>query len=264
MTLKTQQLSKPFGILCYRESGQGEPLVLLHGVGMQSATWTPQIDYFSQTKRVIALDMPGHGGSSRLPEDSSLGDFVDWLQAALDALELDKVNLAGHSMGALIAGGFAIHYPERVSRVAVLNGVHNRSAQARVAAMSRAEQISDGDIDIESPLTRWFDDSDADQAIRAKVKGWLLEVDLQGYATAYKAFARDDQMFCARWGEVSCPMLALTADGDPNSTPDMSIAMAAAASNGQAEVIKGHRHMVNLTAPEAVNRRLEAWLKKPC
>ena len=58
-------------------------------------------------------------------------------------------------------------------------------------------------------------------------------------------------------------MLALTGDGDPNSTPKMSRAMAESAQNGHVKVLEGHRHMVNLTAPEAVNKILDNWLAMP-
>ncbi|MFT5598431.1 MAG: pimeloyl-ACP methyl ester carboxylesterase [Gammaproteobacteria bacterium] len=269
MTLITLQRSDfHFGTLSYLEVGQkktgkNETLLLIHGVGMQSAAWGPQIDYFSQSMRVIAIDMPGHGGSSALPVGSELVDYIDWLFAAITVLETGPINLTGHSMGALIAGGFAICHPDLTRRVAVLNGVHNRSEKARAAVEARSAEIDLGKIDINTPLDRWFDESESDRAARELVRGWLTEIDLKGYATAYRAFARGDKTFAARWSEVTCPMLALTGDGDPNSTPEMSQAMAAAAINGRAEVMVGHRHMLNLTAPDAVNIILKTWLATP-
>jgi (E)-2-((N-methylformamido)methylene)succinate hydrolase len=59
---------------------------------------------------------------------------------------------------------------------------------------------------------------------------------------------------------VRCPLLVLTGDGDANSTPAMSRAMAAMAPQGRAVVIAGHRHMVNLTAPDAVTTEMKHWL----
>jgi pimeloyl-ACP methyl ester carboxylesterase len=275
MTSITLQLSDSisanYGTLSYRELGprdidqreigKAEPLVLVHGVGMQSAAWGPQIDYFSQSMRVIAIDMPGHGGSSALPPEAELADYIDWLFSAITALDTGPINLAGHSMGALIAGGFAICHPNLTRRVAVLNGVHNRTAAARTAVEARSAEIDLGKIDIHTPLARWFDESD--HAARELVRGWLMAIDLKGYATAYRAFARGDRTFASRWSEVTCPMLALTGDEDLNSTSEMSQAMAAAAINGRAEVLVGHRHMLNLTAPDAVNIILKDWLATP-
>ncbi|MFT6371734.1 MAG: pimeloyl-ACP methyl ester carboxylesterase [Gammaproteobacteria bacterium] len=277
MTSITLQLSDssytPYGTLSYREADHSnivrgdikkrETLVLVHGVGMQSVVWGPQIDYFSQSMRVIALDMPGHGGSSPLPVGAELADYIDWLFAAITALDTGPINLAGHSMGALIAGGFAICHPNLTRRVAVMNGVHNRTVKARAAVEARSAEIDLGQVDINTPLTRWFDESEADCAAYDLVHSCLMQIDLEGYSTAYRAFARGDRTFAARWSEVTSPMLALTGDGDPNSTPEMSHAMAAAAINGHVEVINGHRHMLNLTASDAVNVILKTWLATP-
>ncbi|MCK0141113.1 alpha/beta hydrolase [Aliiroseovarius sp. F20344] len=263
MMSTTLQLSKPYGEVTAQIAGSDDPVVLVHGVGMQSAAWGPQIEHLSSTHRVVAVDMPGHGGSDPLSKDAQLPDFVDWLKAVLRALDLGPVALAGHSMGALIASGLAITHPDLVTRVALLNGVHRRTDTARAAVIARADEIRGGGYDLETPLTRWFGQSAEDQAARAQVSNWLSDVDLDGYATAYNAFARGDATYADRMGEIMCPMLALTGDGDQNSTPEMAKAMAEEAVNGRSVVIEGHRHMVNLTAPTLVNAALSNWLNAP-
>lgn len=263
MTLTTLQLSHPKGTVCYREVGEGEPLVLVHGVGMQDASWEPQIEHFAKTHRVIAVNMPGHGGSTALPQGSQLEDYVAWLHAAISALGFEQVNLAGHSMGALISGGYAATYPERVKRVALLNGVYRRSPEARSAVEARAKEIAEGNINIDGPLSRWFSESTADQQAKEKVGNWLREVDPVGYAVTYNAFAHGDATYADKWEEIRCPALLLTGDGDPNSTKEMAVDMAKAAQDGMVCIIEGHRHMVNLTAPEQVNAAMASWLKQP-
>ncbi|MFW8595873.1 alpha/beta fold hydrolase [Cribrihabitans neustonicus] len=260
MTPATLQLSEPYGAVTCQRAGRGDPVVLIHGVGMQSAAWAPQIEALSLTHKVIALDLPGHGGSAPLPAGADLPDYVAWLHAVLQTLDLGPVSLAGHSMGALIAGGFAASHPEHVARVALLNGVFRRSAEARQAVEARAAEIRAGSFDLETPLARWFDGSAADQQARAQVAEWLSAVDLQGYAAAYTAFARGDRTYADGFASITIPLLALTGDGDPNSTPGMAEAMANAAPRGRAVVIEGHRHMVNLTAPAEVNAALRHWL----
>jgi (E)-2-((N-methylformamido)methylene)succinate hydrolase len=263
MTLTTLQLSEPYGCVSLRDTGQGAPVVLLHGVGLQSAAWAPQIKALSAAYRLIALDMPGHGGSAALPESAELPDFVAWLHAALTTLDLGPVSLAGHSMGALIAAGYAFEHPGMVDRVAVLNGVHRRTPEARAGVEARAAQILQGKVDLATPLTRWFGNSPADRAAREQVENWLSTVNSGGYATAYGAFARGDRTYADGWPQITCPVLALTGDGDPNSTPAMSRAMADAAPDGEVIIISGHRHMVNLTAAEEVNGHLLDWLARP-
>lgn len=263
MTLTTLRLSNSGHQVAFSDYGTGEVIVLLHGVGMQSAAWAPQIAALRRTHRVIALDLPGHGRSDPLNTASQLPDFVAWCAEALQTLDLGPVNLVGHSMGALIALGVAVSHPNLVRRIAVLNIVFRRDADARAAVIARAGEIEAGVIDLEKPLARWFDEAPDHAAARRDVAGWLNAVDPKGYATAYTAFAHGDAIYAARLSDIACPFLALTGDGDPNSTPVMAKTMAKLAQNGRAEVIAGHRHMVNLTAPALVNAHLSAWLKTP-
>lgn len=241
----------------------GEPLLLIHGVGLNARAWAPQIAALAATHRVFAVDMPGHGTSSRLPDGAALADYVHWAARVIVALSAGAVNVAGHSMGALIATGLAADYPELVRRVAVLNAVHRRTPEARAAVVARAEAMTAGTFDPAAPLDRWFTRDARDAAPRAQVARWLEQVDPAGYAAAYRAFATGDDAYADRWDSINCPALVLTADGDPNSTPDMTRLMAATAPRGRAVVIEGHRHMVNLTAPDRVTAALRDWLATP-
>lgn len=239
-------------------AGAGDPLLLIHGVGLRAEAWGPQIDALAASARVIAVDMPGHGDSTPLPEGARLPDYVAWAARVIAALGLGPVNVAGHSMGSLIAAGLAVEHPGLVRRVALLNGVHRRDEAARAAVLARAAQISAGQGGIDAPLARWFTDDQSSQ--RQQVAGWLAQVSPTGYAAAYRAFAEGDGTYADRLGEIRCPLLALTADGDANSTGQMSHSMAALARHGRAVVVPGHRHMVNLTAPETVSDALRNWL----
>ncbi|SMX42433.1 alpha/beta fold hydrolase [Octadecabacter ascidiaceicola] len=264
MTLTTLRLSKSGTTIAHSDHGAGEPVVLLHGVGMQSAAWGPQIDALQSDYRVLAVDLPGHGDSDPLPPTSALPAYVEWLDDVVSTFDLGPINLAGHSMGALIAAGYAVSFPEMTRRVALLNGVYRRDAAAHAAVVARAAEICHGKIDIETPLTRWFGTSATDVTARAKGSEWLNAVDPEAYGTAYSAFASGDRTYADKLSQIACPFLALTGDGDRNSTPEMSQAMAAQAQDGRAVVIEeGHRHMVNLTAPAQVNAQLIAWLKRP-
>ncbi|MFP6561828.1 alpha/beta fold hydrolase [Paraburkholderia sp. B3] len=260
MMSRTLQLSTN-RVAHYLEQGTGEPLVLIHGVGMQALAWYPQIDELASGFRVISVDMPGHGKSGALEANAGLQQFVAWAIEFIEALDLGPVNLAGHSMGSLIAAGVAVTRPDLVQRVAVLNGVYRRTEEAREAVLQRAAELRSGTIDIDTPLKRWFNAEEAQQAAAQKVESWLKSVDLAGYATAYTAFAKGDEIYADGWHTIACPALVLTGSDDPNSTPEMARQMAAAASNGTAVVIENERHMANLTAPHEVNLALRAWLQ---
>ena len=95
--------------LSYRESGKGpRTLVLLHGVGTDSASWVQQLDAFASSCRVIAWDAPGYGASTPLaPLAPSAADCAERLHALLDALDIRSCVLVGHSLGALTAASAA-------------------------------------------------------------------------------------------------------------------------------------------------------------
>lgn len=258
----TQPRSRTAGGAAFREAGCGEPLLLIHGVGMRLEAWEPQMAALSSTHRVIALDLPGHGASDALPAGSPLEAFVEWLGRTIDELGLGAINLAGHSMGALVSGGAAATFGPRIRRVALLNGVHRRSPEARAAVEQRAREIAAGGVDLEGPLRRWFGDGAETETAYQLTRDWLVGVDLAGYATAYAAFAGGDETYADAWPQIDAEALFMTGDGDPNSTPEMAQAMAEAAPHGQAIIIRGHRHMVNLTAPDEVNQHLADWLRR--
>lgn len=244
----------------YHEAGNGEPLVLIHGVGMRLEAWAPQIAALSEGHRVIAVDMPGHGESAKLPVGSPLEEFVAWFGRFLDEMAIDTANVAGHSMGALVSGGAAATFGKRIKRVAYLNGVYRRDPEAKAAVLARAAAIPVTGVDKEGPLARWFGDDPDSNVARELTRKWLNLVDPEGYAVAYAAFAGGDETYADGWKDVQGPALFLTGSDDPNSTPLMAEQMAALAPKGWVRIVEGHRHMVNLTAPHIVNSLLAEWL----
>lgn len=261
MTLKTLPRSRTASGIAYVECGSGaECIILVHGVGMRLEAWGPQIEALSSCYRVMAIDLPGHGFSAPLASGAALPDFVAWFQRFLEETACGPANVAGHSMGALIAGGITAEAPGRIKRVALLNGVYRRSASARAAVLARADEIRSGDFDRVAPLARWFTQDDVGSTAYCLVQELLQNVDPVGYATAYGAFAAGDAVYADRLPGMACPALFLTGADDGNSTPEMSRKMATVAANGKAVIVGGHRHMVNLTAPGDVNDALFAWL----
>lgn len=247
----------------YDRAGQGQPVVLLHGLGMKAAIWAPQREALATEYDVIAPDMLGHGGSSLPPDEARLCDYSDQLLALLDGLGLAAAHLVGHSMGALISLDFALAHPERVLSVAALNGVYCRSAEQRAAALRRAAALArEGNLaSPEDTLARWFGDPvPAALAPHAETaRAMLGSVDPVGYARTYRVFAGSDAEHRGRLERLAMPALFMTGEFDPNSTPQMSRAMAAAAPFGRCEILAGERHMMTLTAPLLVSERIRAF-----
>ena len=241
------------------ERGEGEPLMLIHGVGLNAEAWGPQIDFFSATHRVIALDMFGHGGSAAAPPGATLNDYVQQARRLLDDLGISSANVVGHSMGGLVAMGLAIAKPQRVKRMAALNTVFERGETARAAAEARAADVAEkAPADFEDTLTRWFGPEAS--ALRERVGQWLKYSDHQGYATAYRLFATGDRLFSDKLLGLLCPALFATGEGDPNSTPAMAQALAERTLRGRSAIIPAARHLMHLTSPGETNAILKTFL----
>ena len=263
MMRENRLLHAPDGT-AYTLHGVGEPLVLIHGVGMQHGVWLPQIEDLARSYQVIAYDMLGHGGSPLPPENAALQDYAAQLERLLDHLGIAAANVAGHSMGALVAMEFALRNPSRTRRLAALNAVFRRTPEQRSAVQSRADALNQSGVQatIESTIARWFGEPmpAALQPMATAVAGYLRNVNPQGYARTYKLFSSSDEVHAGRLNQLTMPTLFLTGEYDANSSPQMSKAMAQEASHAVVEVIPGERHMMNVVAPDAVNRSLRHWL----
>jgi pimeloyl-ACP methyl ester carboxylesterase len=198
----------------------------------------------------------------------TLDEYAAQLEALLDTMRIGRAHIVGHSMGALVALEFALTHPQRTLSVAALNAVYDRTPAQREAVMTRAATLGDAPADVsldtgvDATLSRWFGDpipvhlTQAAQAVREL----LLSVDPVGYARTYRLFASSDDAHVGRLASLAVPALFLTGECDPNSSPSMSLAMAAAAPFGRAEIIANERHMMNVTDPARVNERLLAFL----
>lgn len=105
-----------------QESDWAYPMVFLHGAAGHLGQWNPQLEFFRQRTRVIALDFRGHGLSSK-PEwcEYNAEEFATDLQLLLDRLEITQpVVLVGHSYGGAAATLFSLRHPERVRGLVLL------------------------------------------------------------------------------------------------------------------------------------------------
>jgi pimeloyl-ACP methyl ester carboxylesterase len=105
----------------YLTAGEGDPLLLLHGVGDSAQTWELIIPTLARTHRVYAPSLPGFGMSAKDTSDYSPEFFTSFVTAFLDALKLKQVAIAGNSLGGLIAMRLALESPSRVSALVLID-----------------------------------------------------------------------------------------------------------------------------------------------
>jgi pimeloyl-ACP methyl ester carboxylesterase len=246
--------------------GQGQPVVLIHGVGLNKEMWGGQVVGLADTYQVIVYDMLGHGASPRPPANIDLKGYAEQLLELLDHLHLEKVAVIGFSMGGLIARAFALHFPQRLEALVVLNSVFNRSEQQRAGVIERTAQAAEHgpDANAEAALSRWFslEYQGANPAQIKALRQTLAENDPQGYLTTYSLFATQDMYRAEDLGSLTMPTLIATGELDPGSTAQMARQLAQKIPDAEVVVLEQQRHMMPMESPRLVNRMLLEFLDR--
>ena len=107
--------------LAYIDHGEGPTLLLIHGIGGDWRSWEPVIDDLALEHRVVAVDLPGHGGSAKGAGDYSLGALANALRDLGSALGIERATVIGHSLGGGVAMQFAYQFPERCERLVLVS-----------------------------------------------------------------------------------------------------------------------------------------------
>lgn len=245
-------------------SGNGRVLVLIHGVGLDRTLWRQHAADLSRDYCVICHDMPGHGDSDAAPGNATLDDFADQLARLLDDLGIEVAAIAGFSLGALVTQAFAIRYPRRLARMALLYCVYNRGEDSRRAILSRVEQAEREGTEslVEAAMARWLSDEfrHANPEMEAEIRQRLSNNNPAHFLVAYKLFANQDINMSGVIDNDRTPTLVMTGELDTGSTPEMSKAIADDIPGSTLVILQGQRHMGVIEAATETIHHLRAWL----
>jgi pyruvate dehydrogenase E2 component (dihydrolipoamide acetyltransferase) len=241
--------------------GDAEPLVLLHGFGGDLNNWLFNAEPLSGDRVVYALDLPGHGGSTKEVGEGEAADLVDALRGFLDAQGIERAHLAGHSMGGLVAAELALVDPERVVSLSLIApagfgpDIDREYVEGFVAATGRR--------DLKPVLQRLF--ADPDLVNRQMVDDVLKYKRLDGVQEALQALAarlfpdgRQARVIAGSLDEgYTGPVLVVWGERDA-----IIPAAHAEAAPGRAEthVLDGVGHSPHMEAAGDVNRLLGGFL----
>jgi pimeloyl-ACP methyl ester carboxylesterase len=116
--------------LYYQVYGEGEPIVLLHGAFMTiDLNWGQIIPILSKTRKVIVMEMQGHGRTADIDRPLSFTALASDVAAAMKYLQLDNADVLGYSFGGTIAFQLAMQYPGRVNKLIIISSTHKHEGE---------------------------------------------------------------------------------------------------------------------------------------
>jgi pimeloyl-ACP methyl ester carboxylesterase len=196
----------------FAEQGErhGVPLVALHGVTDSWHSFEPMLPHLPGKLRIIALTQRGHGASDKPAGGYRPADFADDLAAFLDAMEIDRAVLVGHSMGSVNAMRFAIDHPSRVAGL-LLAGTMPWFGRPPELLQFHREQIEPLADPVPADFAREFQRSTLAQPIAdALLEGFVaesLKVPARVWRAAFAGFIGDD--FSSRLRGIEAPTLVV-------------------------------------------------------
>lgn len=237
-------------------------VVFVHGAGLDHSWWGLQSRYFGYHKRnVLAVDLPGHARSGG-PPLASIEAIADWVMRLLDAANLDKAAVVGHSMGSLAALACAARFPARVTHLALVGTAYPMKVSE--AFLSAAKNNDHSAFDMS---TIWGHAAQVPLAGNPNPGMWMYGDTLARLERLAPGVLHDDLKACNDYtggmeaaAKVQCPALFVLGRRDVMTPPKAASALAAAIKGSQTMIIAPSGHSLMAESPDAVLDALIGFL----
>ncbi|HYR95423.1 MAG TPA: alpha/beta fold hydrolase [Candidatus Binatus sp.] len=240
-----------------RDAGSGQAVLLLHAFPLNSRMWEPQLAVLAGGCRLIVPDMPGFGLSPAPATTPSLDDWARAVVAVLAALDVDRVIVAGLSMGGYLA--FRLIEPLGPRLIGMLLADTRATPDTEDAAVRRHELAAEVEMSgVEAAAAEFLPKLLGRTTQRTRpelldrVRAIILENTPAGVAGALRAMAArpDSTPLLAR---IRCPVLCLAGDEDVVTPPDVVGAMAEQIPGARMRTVPLAGHLTSVEVPEAFN-----------
>ncbi|MCI3243369.1 alpha/beta fold hydrolase [Streptomyces spinosisporus] len=149
--------------------GDGVPLVFIHGWTANRHRWDHQMTHFARTRRVIRLDLRGHGDSGGKGV-RTIAELAEDVTALLDHLDVERAVLVGHSMGGMIAQTITLDQPERVERLVLVDSISRMTYSRGRGLLMGASTLVPFKLFIAANIRRAFAPGFPREQVRAYIK----------------------------------------------------------------------------------------------
>jgi 3-oxoadipate enol-lactonase len=255
----------------YEIHGEGEPLVMIMGVGYDVTLWgLYQITAFSAKYQVIVFDNRDVGRSSKATVSYTIADMADDVAGLLDGLGIERAHMLGISMGGMIAQEFALRYPNRLNKL-ILTGTGAATGRAKfdpITVWSFVKQHDDQGLMFAAQQFIWLFSTDFVRNHQAVDQTLTLlasnpnPVSPEAYARQADAYVKHDAL--DRIGEIKAPTLVITGEQDRLTPPWIGRELADAIPGAKFHLVKGSgaSHVLPLERPDDFNKVVLSFLRK--
>lgn len=237
-------------------------VVFVHGAANDHSVWLLQSRYFAHHGRnVLAVDLPGHGRSAG-PALRSVEAIADWLPRVLDAAQVAKASLVGHSLGALAALASAARHPDRVEKIALCGpAVPMEVSEGLLAAAKASDHVA-------YELINGWSTSSRKQIGGNTVPGmWLMGNAIRLMERTPPGVLHTDLVACNEWrggleaaAAVRCPSLVVVGDRDLMAPLRATKALVEALRGVRVVTLRDTGHAMMAEEPDAVLDALRGFL----
>ncbi len=232
-------------------TGRRPPLLLVHGAGGTHMHWPAALRRLPD-RNVYAVDLPGHGKSAG-PGHSTIAGYRDVIYNFCQALGLQRVVLAGHSMGGAITQDFALHYPNRLAGIVLVGtGARLRVAPAILDGL-RADFVA-----TVHALSDWVHGPQVPAQLKRQYVQRTLENDPDVMCGDFYACDHFDLRHDV--ARIKTPALIVCGQQDIMTPPKFSEYLAQTLPNARLVLVPNAGHMVALEAPEEVAAAVAKFL----
>ncbi|MFK4148681.1 alpha/beta fold hydrolase [Streptomyces sp. NPDC004065] len=253
------QLEVDGALLTYDDEGprdgDGVPLVFVHGWTADRHRWDHQVEHFSAGRRVVRLDLRGHGesgGAGSRTIEAAAGDVI----ALLDHLKIERFVLVGHSMGGMIAQTIALAHPERVERLVLVGSISRMTYSRGRGLLMAASTLVPFKLFVAANIQRAFAPGYPREEIRRHIAA-SAATPREVVMTCYSAMRAFDVL--DRVGEIRVPTLLVHGYHDIQLPVRQMLRMAKAYPDAEVRVIDAG-HEIPLEKPEELTELLDRFL----